>query len=188
MTRRGRASALLGVFAGDYAILMLINGQLTDFDVSAGVCAVALLGAALFASYRPIEAERRRAGVAVSASQPAEYHARTQRDDPAAAGRSHHRTRWLRRSLWIRAVPFAGDVFLKREFLAGNDSDRVTCRDIADDLDRGRLVPGCTIGQRTDRMIRAADRSMSNLLPQTAIRTCPCIPLSNEVSSVFGHA
>jgi hypothetical protein len=48
MTRLGRASALLAVFAGDYAILMLINGQLTDFDVSAGICAVALLGAALF--------------------------------------------------------------------------------------------------------------------------------------------
>jgi hypothetical protein len=123
MTRLGRASALLGVFAGDYAILMLINGQLTDFDVSAGVC-----------------------------------------------------------------DPFAGDVLLKREFLAGNDSDRVTCRDLADDLGRGRLVPGRMICQRTDRMIRAADRSMSNLLPQTVIRTCPCSPLSNEVSSVFGHA
>jgi glutathione S-transferase len=94
MTRLGRASALLGVFAGDYAILTLINGQLTDFDISAGVCAVALLAAAfsntasgwaagssrmiaqLFgfvwvwkgaqgghdsrASYRRIEAERRR--------------------------------------------------------------------------------------------------------------------------------
>jgi hypothetical protein len=48
MTRLGSASALLAVFAGDYAILMLINGQLTDFDISAGVCAVALLGAALF--------------------------------------------------------------------------------------------------------------------------------------------
>jgi hypothetical protein len=36
MTRLGRASALLGVFAGGYAILMLINGQPTDFDVSAG--------------------------------------------------------------------------------------------------------------------------------------------------------
>jgi hypothetical protein len=36
MTRLGRASALLAVFAGDYAILMLINGQLTDFDVSEG--------------------------------------------------------------------------------------------------------------------------------------------------------
>lgn len=50
MTRLGRASALLGVFAGDYAILMLINGQLTDFDVSAGVCAVALLGGRSFES------------------------------------------------------------------------------------------------------------------------------------------
>ena len=48
MTRLGRASALLAVFAGDYVILMLINGQLTDFDVSMGVCAVAFLGAALF--------------------------------------------------------------------------------------------------------------------------------------------
>lgn len=47
MTRLGRASALLGVFAGDFVILMLINGQLTDFDFSAGVC-VALLGVALF--------------------------------------------------------------------------------------------------------------------------------------------
>ena len=36
MTRLARASALLAVFAGDYAILMLINGQLTDFDVSEG--------------------------------------------------------------------------------------------------------------------------------------------------------
>lgn len=47
MTRLGRASALVAVFAGDYAILMLINGQLIDFNVSAGVCAVALLGAAV---------------------------------------------------------------------------------------------------------------------------------------------
>jgi hypothetical protein len=202
MIRLGKASALLGVFAGDYAILMLINGQLTDFDFSAGVSAVALLGAALFEyvfklSRKTLADERaavwsvwawkarkpattveqamaplkpsvvgyltvRRAGAAVSASQLAECHARNQRDDPAAAGRSHHHTRWLRGSLWIRAVPFAGDVLIKREFLAGNDSDRVTCRDLADDLDRGRLVPGCMIGQRTDRMIRAADRSMSN--------------------------
>jgi hypothetical protein len=147
MTRLGRASALLGVFAGDYAILMLINGQLTDFDVSAGVCAVALLGAALFEyvfrlSRKTLADERaavwivwawkarkaattvaqaiaplkpsvvgyltlRRAGAAVSASQPAEYHARTQRDDPAAAGRSspHSLARWISQ---IRAVPFAG--------------------------------------------------------------------------------
>ena len=49
MTRLGRASVVLAVFAGGYAILMLINGQLTDFGVSAGVCGVALIGAALFA-------------------------------------------------------------------------------------------------------------------------------------------
>jgi hypothetical protein len=48
MTRLGGASALLAVFTGDYAILMLIDGQITDFEVSAGICAVALLGAALF--------------------------------------------------------------------------------------------------------------------------------------------
>jgi hypothetical protein len=48
MTRLGKASALIAVLAGGYAILMLSNGQLTDFDVSAGVCASALLGAALF--------------------------------------------------------------------------------------------------------------------------------------------
>jgi hypothetical protein len=48
MTRLGRAFALIAVFAGGYAILMLINGQLTDFDVSAVVCAAALLGATLF--------------------------------------------------------------------------------------------------------------------------------------------
>jgi hypothetical protein len=48
MTRLARASALMAVFAGDYAILMLIDGQLTDFDVSASVCAAALLGAGLF--------------------------------------------------------------------------------------------------------------------------------------------
>ena len=48
MTRLAKAAAFLAVFAGDYAILMLINGQLTDFNVAAVVCAVALLGAALF--------------------------------------------------------------------------------------------------------------------------------------------
>ena len=44
MTQLGRASTLVGVVAGGYAILMLINGQLKDFYISAGVCAVALLG------------------------------------------------------------------------------------------------------------------------------------------------
>jgi hypothetical protein len=52
VTRLARASALLAVFAGAYAILMLSNGQLKDFDVSASVCAVASLGAALFESLR----------------------------------------------------------------------------------------------------------------------------------------
>jgi hypothetical protein len=50
VTRLGRACALIAVFAGGYAILMLINGQLTDFDVSAGVGAATLLGATLFES------------------------------------------------------------------------------------------------------------------------------------------
>ena len=48
MTRLGRASALIAVFAAGYAILMLINGQPTDFNVSAGICAAALLEATLF--------------------------------------------------------------------------------------------------------------------------------------------
>jgi hypothetical protein len=48
MTRLARAFALVAVFAGNYAILTLINGQLTDFDVSAVVSAAALLGATLY--------------------------------------------------------------------------------------------------------------------------------------------
>lgn len=44
MTRLGRASALLVVFAGDYAILMLINGQLTDLDIFAGLCSCVTRG------------------------------------------------------------------------------------------------------------------------------------------------
>jgi hypothetical protein len=47
MTRLGRAFALIAVFAGGYAILMVIDGQLTDFDVPAGVCVAGLLGATL---------------------------------------------------------------------------------------------------------------------------------------------
>jgi hypothetical protein len=47
MTRLGKAFALIAVFAAGYAILMLINGQPTDFNVSAGICATALLGATL---------------------------------------------------------------------------------------------------------------------------------------------
>jgi hypothetical protein len=40
MTRLGSASALIAVFAGGYAILMLSNSQLADFDVSAGAAPV----------------------------------------------------------------------------------------------------------------------------------------------------
>ena len=54
MTRLATASALVAVLAGGYAILMLINGQLTDFDVSASVCAAASLGATLFKSLHAI--------------------------------------------------------------------------------------------------------------------------------------
>ena len=48
MTRLGKGCALIAVFAADYATLMLINDQPTDFNVSAGICATALLGATLF--------------------------------------------------------------------------------------------------------------------------------------------
>jgi len=48
MNRLSRAFALIAVFAAGYAILMLINGQPTDFEISAGVYAAALLGATLF--------------------------------------------------------------------------------------------------------------------------------------------
>jgi hypothetical protein len=54
MNRLATASALLAVLAGGYAILMLSNGQSTDFDVSASVCAVGSLGATLFKSLRAV--------------------------------------------------------------------------------------------------------------------------------------
>jgi hypothetical protein len=60
---------------------MLINGELTDFDFSAGVCAVQQSIAPLKPSvvgYLTV----RWAGAAVRASQPAEYHARTQLTTP----------------------------------------------------------------------------------------------------------
>ena len=49
MTGLGRASVFLPILASDYAILMLINGQLTDFCVTARFSAIATPGAALFA-------------------------------------------------------------------------------------------------------------------------------------------
>ena len=41
MTGLGRASVFLPILASDYAILMLINGQLTDFCVTARFSAIA---------------------------------------------------------------------------------------------------------------------------------------------------
>jgi hypothetical protein len=49
MTRLRSASLFVAVVAGDYAVLRLIYGQLTDFGVSAAVCAGSLVTAALIA-------------------------------------------------------------------------------------------------------------------------------------------
>jgi hypothetical protein len=49
MTRLRIASLFVAVVAGDYAALTLIYGQLTDFGVSAAVCAGSLVTAGLVA-------------------------------------------------------------------------------------------------------------------------------------------
>ena len=49
MTRLRIASLFVAVVAGDYAALRLIYGQLTDFGVSAAVCAGSLVTAGLIA-------------------------------------------------------------------------------------------------------------------------------------------
>jgi hypothetical protein len=49
MTRLRVAALFLAVVAGDYAALRLIYGQLTDFGVSAAVCAGSLVTAGLIA-------------------------------------------------------------------------------------------------------------------------------------------
>jgi hypothetical protein len=49
MSRLRTASVFLAVVAGDYAALRLIYGQLTDFGVSAAVCAGSLVAAGLIA-------------------------------------------------------------------------------------------------------------------------------------------
>jgi hypothetical protein len=49
MSRLRTASLFLAVVAGDYAALRLIYGQLTDFGVSAAVCAGSLVTAGLIA-------------------------------------------------------------------------------------------------------------------------------------------
>jgi hypothetical protein len=49
MTRLRIASLFVAVVAGDYAVLMLIYGQLTDFGVSAAICAGSSVAAGLIA-------------------------------------------------------------------------------------------------------------------------------------------
>ena len=49
MTQLRIASLFLAIVAGDYAALRLIYGQLTDFGVSAAVCAGSLVTAGLIA-------------------------------------------------------------------------------------------------------------------------------------------
>ena len=49
MTRLRIASLFVAVVAGDYAALMLIDGQLIDFGVAAAVCAGSSVAAGLIA-------------------------------------------------------------------------------------------------------------------------------------------
>lgn len=60
MTRLRMASLFLAVVAGYYAVLMLIDGQLTDFGVTAAICGGSSVVAGLIA-YR---GRRRRKAVA----------------------------------------------------------------------------------------------------------------------------
>ena len=49
MTRLRIASLFVAVVAGDYAVLMLIDGQLIDFGVTAAICAGSSVAAGLIA-------------------------------------------------------------------------------------------------------------------------------------------
>jgi hypothetical protein len=49
MTRLRIASLFVAVVAGDYAVLMLIDGQLIDFGVAAAICAGSSVAAGLIA-------------------------------------------------------------------------------------------------------------------------------------------
>ena len=49
MTRLRIASLFVAVVAGDYAVLMLIDGRLIDFGVTAAICAVSSVAAGLIA-------------------------------------------------------------------------------------------------------------------------------------------
>lgn len=78
MTRLRIASLFVAVAAGDYAVLMLINGQLVDFGVAAAVCA----GSSVAAGTVAYGGRRRRKALARGR---AAVWAR--RDHQAAAGR-----------------------------------------------------------------------------------------------------
>ena len=58
MTRLRIASLFVAVVAGDYAALMLIDGQLIDFGVAAAICAGSSVAAGLIA-YADDEDSRR---------------------------------------------------------------------------------------------------------------------------------
>ena len=60
MTRLRMASLFVAVVAGDYAALMLIDGQLTDFGVTAAICA----GSSVAAGLITYAGRRRRKAVA----------------------------------------------------------------------------------------------------------------------------
>ena len=49
MTRLRNACLFVAVVAGDYAVLTLIDGQLTDFGVTAAICAGSSVAAGLIA-------------------------------------------------------------------------------------------------------------------------------------------
>ncbi len=49
MTRLSIASLFVAVVSGDYAVLMLIDGQLIDFGVTAAICAGSSVAAGLVA-------------------------------------------------------------------------------------------------------------------------------------------
>lgn len=49
MTRLRIAFLFVAVVAGDYAVLMLIDGQLVDFGVAAAICAASSVAAGLIA-------------------------------------------------------------------------------------------------------------------------------------------
>ena len=58
MTRLRIASLFVAVVAGDYAALMLIDGQLIDFGVAAAICAASSVAAGLIAYVDDEDARR----------------------------------------------------------------------------------------------------------------------------------